>query len=538
MKIDYSSWGTRLLSIENLKLDVRNPRFSYQSTNKEMNQTEIVKYLIANHAVYELAKAIAINGYLLNEEPIVCKEGDSYVVLEGNRRVAACKILLNPYKFLSPQRAKELSKYESIDDKIKCNIAPTRRDADTLIYNKHTGIPLQRWDKVSQDTFLANLLQNENLSAEEVAYKLSVPASEIRKALRRHAIHQYSIKLFHSEPYELEQIQEQGFPITNFERFYDDERGLNFLGLTFGSNGEIQKRLPDDEFNRRFKFIVTQILSQDLTSRTFNNEDDKKEYFSSIQVYDKDKFDLNIQPSQTPQTLQNENTNVSGTQNETFSETKVTEEVEAPSKIKRPRKKSGLFADYNWGDTGVGKLDALFESLKELAYKRHIDMTGIALRCYVDMLVYEFLQARKCIGEINKEDTINTADHNNKKYGELKQYIKTSYALSDEEIDDEKLRSLTKFTVVDKSNKIPELGNMIAYIVRHPELLDNNTRLIQVLEKFKKSNTSFIDLTACNMFVHNQYFSPSVATLEASANTLVPVLEVMYTVIKNEKQQL
>ena len=81
MKIDYSSWSTRLLSIDNLKLDVKNPRFSYQST-KEMNQTEIVKYLIENHAVYELAKAIAINGYLLNEEPIVCKEGDSYVVLD------------------------------------------------------------------------------------------------------------------------------------------------------------------------------------------------------------------------------------------------------------------------------------------------------------------------------------------------------------------------------------------------------------------------------------------------------------------------
>lgn len=529
MKIDYSSWSTRLLSIDNLKLDVKNPRFSYQST-KEMNQTEIVKYLIENHAVYELAKAIAINGYLLNEEPIVCKEGDSYVVLEGNRRVAACKILLNPYKFLSPQRAKELSKYDPIDDKLRCNIAPTRRDADTLIYNKHTGIPLQKWDKVSQDAFLANLLQSENLSAEQVAYKLSVPASEIRKALRRHSIHQYSIKLFQSEPYELEQIQEQSFPITNFERFYDDERGLNFLGLTFGSNGEIQKRLPDDEFNRRFKFIVNQILSQDLTSRTFNNEEDKKEYFSTIQNYDKDKFDLDIEPSQTPQASQNGDVSDS-----TSPETSGSGEEEPSVKTKRTRKKSGLFADYNWGDTGVNKLDALFNSLKELAYKRHVDMAGIALRCYVDMLVYEFLRAKKCIGEINKEDAVETVIHNDKKYNELKQYIKTSYALSDEEINDEELRRLTKFMVIDKSNKIPELGNMITYIIRHPELLDNNTRLVQVLEKFKKSNTHFIDLTACNMFVHNQYFSPSVATLETSVNVLAPVLDMMYTAIKNEK---
>ena len=31
-----------------------------------------------------MAKDIATDGYLLNEEPIVCKEGESYVVLEGN----------------------------------------------------------------------------------------------------------------------------------------------------------------------------------------------------------------------------------------------------------------------------------------------------------------------------------------------------------------------------------------------------------------------------------------------------------------------
>ena len=529
MKIDYSSWSTRLLSIDNLKLDVKNPRFSYQST-KEMNQTEIVKYLVENHAVYELAKAIAVNGYLLNEEPIVCKEGESYVVLEGNRRVAACKILLNPYKFLSPLRAKELSKYDSIDDKLRCNIAPTRRDADTLIYNKHTGIPLQKWDKVSQDAFLANLLQSQNLSPEQVAYKLSVPASEIRKALRRHAIHQYCIELFQSEPYELEQIREQGFPITNFERFYDDERGLNFLGLAFGSNGEIQKLLPDEEFNRRFKFIVNQILSQDLTSRTFNNEDDKNEYISTIKKYDKDKFDLDIKPGSLPLINQNENV-----PDAPSSQTKESEEGGKSSKTKRTRRKSGLFADYNWGDTGVNKLDALFNSLKELAYKRHLDMAGISLRCYVDMLIYEFLRAKKCIGEVNKEDIMEAATHNDKRYNELKLYIKTSYALSDEEINDEELRRLTRFTVTDKSNKIPELGNMITYIIHHPELLNNNTRLIQVLEKFKKSNTHFIDLTACNMFVHNQYFSPSMTALESSVNILAPVLDVMYSAIKNEE---
>lgn len=82
MKIDYSSWTSRLLSVENLKLDIQNPRFSYQS-QRDMNQTEIVKYLIENHSVYDLAKTIAINGYLLNEDPIVCKEGGLFCCIRG-----------------------------------------------------------------------------------------------------------------------------------------------------------------------------------------------------------------------------------------------------------------------------------------------------------------------------------------------------------------------------------------------------------------------------------------------------------------------
>ena len=126
-----------------------------------------------------------------------------------------------------------------------------------------------------------------------------------------------------------------------------------------------------------------------MTSRTFNNEEDKKEYFTTIQNFNKDRFDLDIQPSQTPLTTQSGNVSDS-----TSPEPKESGEGETSVKAKRTRKKSGLFADYNWGDTGVSKLDALFDSLKELAYKRHVDMAGIALRCYVDMLVYEFLRAK------------------------------------------------------------------------------------------------------------------------------------------------
>ena len=530
MKVDYSKWKTRSLSIENLKLDIKNPRFSYQST-KVMNQTEIIKYLVANHAVYELAKDIAINGYLLNEEPIVCKEGETYVVLEGNRRVAACKILLNPYKYLSSQRAKELTKYDKLNDKLTCYIAPNRRDADILIFNKHTGTPLQKWDKVSQDAFLVNLIKTENLSVEEVAYKLNVTLSEIRKALRRYTIHQYSIKLFQYEPYELEQIKEQSFPITTFERFYDSDQGSKFLGISFNSNGEIQQRLPQEEFDKRFRFIVEQILNQDLTSRTFNNDKDKQEYFTTIKNFNKERFDLDIPISDTP--IKPIPTSPdSAPESEEKPESNGNESSETP---KRSRKKSGLFVKYQWNKTGVSKLDALFDSIQFLNYKKHADMTGIAIRCYVDKLVYQFLYKKKLLGELYKDDLANLTAHNEKKYAALKQYIQTTYAVGDDEVNDEELKGYTRFNTKEHPNKIPELGNMIAYILKNPDLLNNNTRLLEVLKKFKNSRSTFVDLTSCNMFVHNEYYSANDSILEACANELAPVLDAMYKSIVDEK---
>lgn len=527
MKIDYSQWASRALSIENLKLDIKNPRFSYQST-REMNQTEIIKYLIKNHDVYELAKSIAINGYLLNEEPIVCKEGGNYVVLEGNRRVAACKVILNPIKFLSPHRASELAKYGSIGSKIRCHIAPSRRDTDTLIYNKHTGIPLQKWDKISQDAFLISLIENETLSPEQVATKLSVPASDIRKAMRRHSIHQYSIKLFEKEPYELEQIKEQGFPITNFERFYDDERGLDFLGLSFGSRGEIQKRLPSEEFDRRFRFIVQQILSQALTSRTFNNEKDKKDYFTTIESYDKEKFDLEIKAASKP-IADSENGTACDKQED------APESEMANSKPpKRSRRKSGLFVNYEWGDTGLEKLDTLFLSIKNLNYKTHTNAAGILLRCYVDMLTYEFLLRKGVLKDLSSEKAIEDTKDNDRKYEELKKYLMSEFAISEEEINDDSLRSYTKFLRKTPSLANPSLGDMIAYIIKHTDLMDDNTRLVEVLKKFKKSNSDFIDLMALNMFVHNPYYIANSSRLEALEDEISPILDVMYLAIKNE----
>ena len=203
-------------------------------------------------------------------------------------------------------------------------------------------------------------------------------------------------------------------------------------------------------------------------------------------------------------------------------------------KVKKSRKKSGIFNGHDWGSTGIKKMDDLYLSLTEINYRKHNDIVGIALRCYIDMLIYEFLRVQKKIGEVNRVDFEQQEKYNDDKYDKLKLYIKSTYAISDEEIDDSTLRSLTKFNNKDNPQKVPELGNMITYIVNHPELLNNDTRLVQALGRFKSAK-DFISLQSCNMFVHNQYVTPTASELESMVTTLAPIIDAMYAIVKNEQ---
>ena len=98
MYIDYSLWETYEYSLNSLHLDLNNPRLKYRGVS--LNQPEIIKFLIANEKVYELAKKISEEGYFVGEEPIICIEKKKKVILEDNRKTASLKLLQNRKKYL------------------------------------------------------------------------------------------------------------------------------------------------------------------------------------------------------------------------------------------------------------------------------------------------------------------------------------------------------------------------------------------------------------------------------------------------------
>src|SRR5689334_15117892 len=125
---DYSDWQERKLAPAALLLDVDNPRIPPLRT--PLSQRELISELVAHDDVYELARDIADVGFDPVEALIGCEDGGKTVVLEGNRRLAALKLLQDPT--LSPEaylaRFKKLSAASTLDlpARIRVLVAPTR----------------------------------------------------------------------------------------------------------------------------------------------------------------------------------------------------------------------------------------------------------------------------------------------------------------------------------------------------------------------------------------------------------------------------
>src|SRR4029453_8206772 len=83
------------LRVRDLHFDPRNPRLIEYGDLERENDAEILRILWKRMAVDEVLLSIATSGFWRYEPLFVCRENDKWIVIEGNRRLAAVKILLD-----------------------------------------------------------------------------------------------------------------------------------------------------------------------------------------------------------------------------------------------------------------------------------------------------------------------------------------------------------------------------------------------------------------------------------------------------------
>ena len=88
--------GREYLPVAQLDFDPQNPRFPAEVAGGPVEQ--LIERFVRDERLQEIIASIADHGYFAGEPLLVVPHGDRYHVIEGNRRLAALKLLTGELK--------------------------------------------------------------------------------------------------------------------------------------------------------------------------------------------------------------------------------------------------------------------------------------------------------------------------------------------------------------------------------------------------------------------------------------------------------
>jgi hypothetical protein len=146
------------MHVASLTLDEINPRHAKQTASLEESIAALLEK--GPDKLLKLARDIIQHGVNPTELVVVMSEGDRNVVLEGNRRIAALKLLHKPA--LAPteklqRKFAAIAKSGEAPKRVQCIIADSRIQAAHWIRLRHTGenngIGVVRWSTIEASRF-------------------------------------------------------------------------------------------------------------------------------------------------------------------------------------------------------------------------------------------------------------------------------------------------------------------------------------------------------------------------------------------------
>lgn len=260
--------GNLELNLDELQLDLMNPRFDGLATQREALE-KIVR--LQGSKLVNLAEDIVANGMSPAHRLLVAKastKGASvYTVLDGNRRLAALRVLTNPTVLdgmsgigdLTAQKLRLLAKEFRLDDvqpldAFLCkNEAEARHWIEAIHTGENDGRGVVGWDGIATARYRGKNTSLKVLDFVRAAGNLT----------------------------EAEAAALERFPITNLDRLLGTPDVRELLGLT-QEGGELLSDLPQSELIRPLKKVVNDLASGAITVGKLKGKDDRIKYVRSL----------------------------------------------------------------------------------------------------------------------------------------------------------------------------------------------------------------------------------------------------------------
>ena len=182
MDDDLNAEEIKLLAVSDLTFDPNNPRLAeFDVVERE---ADIIKLLWDTMDVQELVLSIAASGYFKHEPVIVAKENGRNVVIEGNRRLAAVKLLLQPNigKKLNA-KIPEITKERRQALREIPALPSSREGAWRYLGFKHVNGP-EKWGSYAKSKYIADVHRDYNVPLDDIARQIGDTHSTVRRLYR------------------------------------------------------------------------------------------------------------------------------------------------------------------------------------------------------------------------------------------------------------------------------------------------------------------------------------------------------------------
>jgi len=241
-----------LVNTEKLCFDPQNPRLAGYPREDISSQDQILKTLWEIMDVKEIVMSIAASGFFQWEPLMVAVEEGEFLVIEGNRRLAAVKLIVEP------NLAKRLKiSIPEVPETVKKGleklpvVTVSRMQSWRFLGFKHVNGPA-RWDSYAKSKYIAEVHINYGIPLDDIGKQIGDTHKTVQKLFRGYRVLEQAEE---EKVYSREQRFNKRFHFSHLYTGLQYEGFTDFLGLS-PLEAEEKNPVPETHYEKLKEIMV------------------------------------------------------------------------------------------------------------------------------------------------------------------------------------------------------------------------------------------------------------------------------------------